>query len=540
MLANNYKNCFWKANGELDCSGMEGSIGMPVPYQMYSPCQSLIPPPTCNFNLNYNLTPQIGGSDPARFYAQSTCPQPSGPVIAAGGFGPEAQWVSPSYYQPPNDYHPPQNAYYPQTYEPYPTQEKYNRTCSTKGTYSEQMGGKSKKGPYVQSKLSKSFYQPNESRKPQIHGNGQVEAQPAPMPEGVFPHWKPDLRYRENLQNIPAQNLYENILSGYNQEPLYTQTDMNYVQLQQGIPQQDAPVFSAGMNPIAYWTQPVWGTQGTNEDISGYTSLDSNPNLNLDTTLNTGNELTEAFQESPLLSGTTYQTGGFQDSRYNASVAPPSYATILQSDQDYLQPLANQNGGGFPPSEFLSVAPSNPAPVPIPKTVNWRPQVRAKLRNLTKELGPPYLIDRKSGGFALWNQSSLKKRYLGIFKRIELHDEEIHCEEPYPHNRNLYTWIRIDIPSSEIEKLYAISPNIIYDRTKKWLCISGSTLRGNLALLTLICMFLQHKVSCYQIDKYELQKKYLLAMNPKSGLYHPGAKKAFLNTIHFFNKKTLF
>ena len=53
---------------------------------------------------------------------------------------------------------------------------------------------------------------------------------------------------------------------------------------------------------------------------------------------------------------------------------------------------------------------------PAPKEVQWIPKVHAKLRVLNRELGAPYLMDAKSGGFAIWNESALKKYYAGIFR----------------------------------------------------------------------------------------------------------------------------
>ena len=161
MLAYGYKKCFWKANGDLDCSpNYNNEQERLKPYSMFSTCQELGPysgggmsytSHSGGGNMDYsnwqnpnNDFPYQGGSFdqfseynqngrfydqnggfPATFYANQgpgqclysscdadrvpRCREPSGPRIAAGGFSSDAQWVSPEYYQPPRDFDTPRN-----------------------------------------------------------------------------------------------------------------------------------------------------------------------------------------------------------------------------------------------------------------------------------------------------------------------------------------------------------------------------------------------------------------------------------------------
>lgn len=655
---NQYKSCVWKANGDIDCQGTEGSIAQPEPLDMYSTCLNTNCYPNKSYfskrDENVYTRDQNGGSYPATYYPSqgpgecmgnsNNCPELSGPLIATSGFGVDAQWVSPYYHQPPHDTdnipsnnfnHINQGGYSDLTYN-YDSKTGYAPYFSMP----HQRGGGS--GKRIQSKISKDFYgggfltnqknmysnNPNNpylyyKNPKQCYGGNQGANYPltennynnnrpnnAAIPDGMSYKWQEDLRYRDGTDIIPAQAQYENILNNYKQGGTYGQTDMRYTNELLGgwnsiLNETDQSPCCGGnysMNRYGFKNPyQVGGSDATYDKVArpnstdclappSYSRLQCNANMiqpeaplthfdcqiNPNLTLNIGCSYDEAFENllsqdnaaydiynkySPLIEEEwnylkprhAYQTGGSCGSSCGPSCgpsfSPPGYNYSCNPlTCNYPQPTVsynadyNNNGGGYfyndPAREQIVNRPAYlDYEIPYnkqglaPRNIMWVPKVRDKLRILSRELGSPYLIDKNSKGFAVWNNSCLNKVYYGVFKRIELHDEVVNSELPFPHCKNVYTWVRLDVPINDLDKLQVITPNITYDMTKKWLCIGGSSLNCNLAMTTLICMYLRGELSLNQIQRYKLQKKYLRALIPQSKLYNPNAKKRFLKVV---------
>lgn len=638
MLADHYKYCFWTATGELDCSGMAGSIDLSKRPKLNTFCQSLDPPPKCincapsrspydgpsNFKFNkeqysgYQTSP--GPGQCLRSKQGKRCIPLSGPQIAQAGFSEKGLYVSPTYNQPPRDSDHPRNQYYqtggnqslgrhnlnelPCGLQPRPSlpQPQIQSLLKHPPLYPSQYVGRLKNDQGLlqehpsQQLQSSQFqqraggYQPHASNiyasnpynptylttppptqcqgryptKYPIHPpKGKIRYYQSKIPSFMYKRRKPDLRYRANLQNLNGQQLYENLINNYNRDGLYDQTDMNYnYQMTQHFRnqaknvgyRQDQNQITNSANNQAIIPYQSGGADATYDGVStpqSYAPTAGPFPSQWHNDLQNGN-----FQNADFQNGYKRITPFYeQDSnpnlslREDANISCPSYQQLLARDNISLQ-SQNNNQALVPATEtpILSYSQMSPASVQLrpfspwmryeahspmtyqKKYLKWLPKFRSKLRVLTRELGAPNLIDRDSG-FALWNESALKNVYYGIFKRIELHNEEIKCDKPYPHSGNVYAWIRMDVPVEEHTKLHLISPSLVYDRPKKWLRVRSQSLNGNLSLLTLVCLYLKRKLTYYNIERYQLQKKYLWAIVPKSTFYYPKAKETFIKII---------
>ena len=89
----------------------------------------------------------------------------------------------------------------------------------------------------------------------------------------------------------------------------------------------------------------------------------------------------------------------------------------------------------------------------------------ARLLDVVKEFGPPDIIDKKSGGFAIWKKSTLQKRGF-CWERIEIHDEQIPHNVPGPHTDFLYMQYKLNVPKDKINDVRGLSDSITYDPLK--------------------------------------------------------------------------
>lgn len=154
-----------------------------------------------------------------------------------------------------------------------------------------------------------------------------------------------------------------------------------------------------------------------------------------------------------------------------------------------------------------------------------------KLPQLVQELGEPDIFDPTVGGNAIWKERSLKNRYYGLFKRVELHDENVPNMNPIVFKGSLYTWVQIDLSPGFVKKLTTIVPFTMYDRQKKWLLVRTDTLDNNLAVIALVCSLKKGHVSFSQVSSHHLLKKYMISICPQSEHFNRYCKSAYLSLI---------
>jgi len=111
-----------------------------------------------------------------------------------------------------------------------------------------------------------------------------------------------------------------------------------------------------------------------------------------------------------------------------------------------------------------------------------------------RQLGDPDTIDRKRGGSAIWEVTSLKK--IGsCFTRVELLDEQVFNQNPTPHIEFLYGSINVNIPANKINDALTISSSAFYDQSKQMLTVRSNSLGGVKAIMYLIKQFVTNKMS---------------------------------------------
>jgi len=133
------------------------------------------------------------------------------------------------------------------------------------------------------------------------------------------------------------------------------------------------------------------------------------------------------------------------------------------------------------------------------------------LSKVIKQLGPPSLTDPTHGGIALWSRGTLRKKGYRDLVRVEVIDEQVPVTVPVPHVSNLYVWVKIPMTNDQMDKILDLSPNFLYDQKKHLLIVRSKCLNTAIALAALVKLYAYGKLSIYQINNYQLMKKYFMA-----------------------------
>jgi hypothetical protein len=318
------------------------------------------------------------------------------------------------------------------------------------------------------------------------------------LPSDMYEFTRPSLNNRSGLQAKSAQSFYEN-----------GQNVIEDRRKSTGIP-----------GPMDRHQEYV---------NNPYYQLDRDPS-------NTAFDTTMGFYDSPL----TGQAGVNYAAPQGAQ-SSTEYSTLYNQEQTGL--LGNVTMNPYQPSlqQAMVDSPSTHLPNYYPSVrVRWRnrnfkgitPENPGdKLKSVIRELGKPDLIDKNRGGVAIWKESTLSKRNHGYLKRVEVMDEQIVNAQPYPHIGFVYTWVKLPIPEDYIYQITAMGPNVVYDTGKKWLRVRGNSYNANLATIALICMLVKGEISMEQNKFYNLHRKYLLSVKPRTRYYNRYAKYNFLNII---------
>ena len=111
------------------------------------------------------------------------------------------------------------------------------------------------------------------------------------------------------------------------------------------------------------------------------------------------------------------------------------------------------------------------------------------------------------GGIAIWQASVLKKTKYHAIKRIDLIDEQCFNVFPWPHIGFLYTYVKIIIPTNKISNVLSICGDIMYDHVKHIMIVRGMSLSYNIALISLVCLYVNKKLTWYNIIEGNLVKQ---------------------------------
>ncbi len=130
-----------------------------------------------------------------------------------------------------------------------------------------------------------------------------------------------------------------------------------------------------------------------------------------------------------------------------------------------------------------------------------------KYYELVDEFGQPTLINQNKGGIAIWQGSALKNTDFRAIKRIDLIDEQCFNSFPCPHIGFLYTYVKIIIPTNKIGNILSICGDIMYDPMKHIMVVRGMSLSYNIALIALVCLYINGKLTWYNIIEGNLVKQ---------------------------------
>jgi hypothetical protein len=91
-----------------------------------------------------------------------------------------------------------------------------------------------------------------------------------------------------------------------------------------------------------------------------------------------------------------------------------------------------------------------------------------RLKDIVAKYGKPDMIDKSSGGSAIWKRSTLDKRGF-CWDRIEIRDEQVPHNNPGPHVDFLYFWYKLHVPKELICDVGKLSESVTYDPLKQML-----------------------------------------------------------------------
>lgn len=151
-----------------------------------------------------------------------------------------------------------------------------------------------------------------------------------------------------------------------------------------------------------------------------------------------------------------------------------------------------------------------------------------ELNDLIKEFGPPSIMDKRSGGVAIWNTNDLRKRG-HCWERIEIHDEIIIHDEPLLHADFLYVWYKLNIPKNKICDIISISDSITYDPLKQLVrvrCNFMGTIANTIYLLKYII-----KYNISGENAKQLYNRYIIKTLPNHPSYEHTLYKKIVNGL---------
>ena len=150
----------------------------------------------------------------------------------------------------------------------------------------------------------------------------------------------------------------------------------------------------------------------------------------------------------------------------------------------------------LPPVDWIS------SPHPSGKYGDFSPGGR--LPDLFEELGPPSIIDPRSGGLAIWYKRDLNKSPHGrCFEEIMIKDEQIPHGNPANHTDFLYTQYNLCVPEDLVDDVRNLSTSVVYDPLKCWIRARCHSLAANVATL-----FLAKKIATGEISGEEAKSEY--------------------------------
>ena len=112
-------------------------------------------------------------------------------------------------------------------------------------------------------------------------------------------------------------------------------------------------------------------------------------------------------------------------------------------------------------------------------------------------LGQPSLVDPGVGGMAVWTH--MHNATYSFLERVEIVDEYVYNNFPYPHTGFVYTYIKLKIPTSMLNRVLSLCGDISYDPIKHVLKIRGMTLDYNIAMSLIVCLYVSGSLSWYNI-----------------------------------------
>jgi hypothetical protein len=140
------------------------------------------------------------------------------------------------------------------------------------------------------------------------------------------------------------------------------------------------------------------------------------------------------------------------------------------------------------------------------------------IAKIIKKLGYPSLTDPTHGGIAIWKSSILKKAGYAFLNKVEVIDEKITSMIPVPHVSSVYIWVKIPLLQSQMMRVLELSPNLMYDQYKKLLIVRSKCIESAIGIAALIGLYANDKVTMYQINNYDLLRKYFTGASQKKNL----------------------
>lgn len=128
-----------------------------------------------------------------------------------------------------------------------------------------------------------------------------------------------------------------------------------------------------------------------------------------------------------------------------------------------------------------------------------------KLKELMQEYGIPSVMNNFGERFAIWDFTKLH----GLYYRIEIIDNQILYNHPYPHVGFLYVSYKIDIPVNKIAQALSISNDIQYNITEKILKVRGMSMSYCNTLIVIVAKYSIGIYSWYDLKNKDILQRHL-------------------------------